>query len=116
MGRSKFGDTAPLAVEAVRRSIARREPALTRKAAQTLGPRLAHRLLNQVRVGEKRSWSDVMASLPSEPSVLTVDVFDTVLTKRISTDEALAASAGHIARTRQLWTGSTESVHICFVM
>ncbi len=86
----------------------RQRPSLIRRTARTFGPRVAHKLLQVSGSGDSRSWSDVISLLPSDPGVLSVDVFDTVLTRRISTDAALARTAARLAIRNGYWPGSVE--------
>lgn len=87
----------------------RHEPALIRQTAKAFGPRVAHKLLQITKAGEHRSWSEVLALLPAKAGVLSVDVFDTVLTRRISTDVAFARAAAHLAKKGGYWQGSVEA-------
>ncbi len=74
--------------------------------------RIVYRALDLVDIGAGRSWGAIDASsLPDrkDGSCVSVDVYDTVITRRLSTDAAVARAAATRAVDTGLWSGSIDS-------
>lgn len=95
-----------------RRSLERDPLRRALRKASALSPAGARGLVAYDRrrdTGVRRSWYEVAALLAAQPPTrISVDVFDTVLTRRVVGDEALWWIVGTALARDGVWQGSTE--------